>query len=136
MCGQIKHDSTKLELRRDDLESLGYMLIYFMRGTLPWDVPQGEATKQQFSKNIHYVKKTISTESLCYDCPLEFKESMIAYFDHVRNLKFSEEPDYWVLKTLFSDLRDKDYVDDGNLFRTCCCKEVSVEKGRLHCTYP
>ena len=100
--------------RRDDLESIGYMLIYLSTGNLPW---QGVNLKD---KNISkkYVemlllKKYLSYEVLCKGLPNEF----ISYVKYCRNLKFEEEPDYEFLKNLLkkvmSDNEFKlDYIYD------------------------
>ncbi|XP_021949444.1 casein kinase I [Folsomia candida] len=80
--------------RRDDLESLGYMLIYFLRGNLPWDdFMDDPATLKQ-------VKMGTSINSLCQDCPDEFSK----YMAYVRSLNFEETPDYSVVREMFRDL--------------------------------
>ena len=87
--------------RRDDLESIGYMLIYLSTGNLPW---QGVNLKD---KNISkkYVemlllKKYLSYEVLCKGLPNEF----ISYVKYCRNLKFEEDPDYERLRNLFKSI--------------------------------
>ena len=69
-----------LNSRRDDLESLGYMLIYFLRGSLPWSGIKATSLEAQ---NNHIIKlKDISPEFLCKDLPHEFEK----YMTHVRKL--------------------------------------------------
>ena len=99
-----------------------------MRGNLPWDSPQGDLTKEQFGKNILYAKRVISVESLCDNCPLEFKKIMIAYFKYVKDLKFRDTPDYLFLQRLFSDLSDEVYVDNENLFQTIYSPKSMLNK--------
>ena len=89
---------TGIELsRRDDLESLGYMLIYFMKGTLPW---QGlnAATKAEKYKLIGDAKQTVPMEELCQGLHPLFSEYLI----NVKALKFKERPNYTFLYNLFS----------------------------------
>jgi len=85
--------------RRDDLESVGYMLLYFLTQKLPW---QGLGGKDRTSKKkrIFTVKKTISLENLCHNVPEEF----LLYMRHCRSLKFTDTPDYAYLKNLFINL--------------------------------
>ena len=85
--------------RRDDLESLGYVWMYLLRGSLPW---QGLPAKTQGEKmrKIAETKEGTKLEDLCKGFPAEFHE----YFRRVRNLKFEEQPNYLGLKTLFRDL--------------------------------
>ena len=75
--------------RRDDLESVLYVLIYLMRGNLPW---QGIVTKTKNEKyhKIMEVKMAVPLDRLCTGCPRDL-EQMITY---VRGLKFDEKPDY------------------------------------------
>jgi hypothetical protein len=84
--------------RRDDMESLGYILLYFLRGRLPWQELKGE-TKQQKYK-LMMKKETICTDELCDNVPREFA----AYMDRIRALKFEDRPDYSYLRKIFRSL--------------------------------
>lgn len=88
--------------RRDDLESLGYMLMYFLRGSLPWQGLKGD-TKEEKYRRIMNKKIETSVHDLCAGFPDEF----VKYFSYVRNLSFFDEPDYAFLKKLFMNIRKK-----------------------------
>ena len=101
------HAHLGLELsRRDDLESLGYILVYFLRGGLPW---MGLSTKKKDDKNeqIHTLKSRTATEVLCTRLPEEFA----TYMKYVKGLAFEELPDYVYLKQLFDGL-DETLTDE------------------------
>ena len=82
--------------RRDDLESIGYVLIYFLKKRLPWQGMQG-STKQSKYDKIMEKKLSVNINILCKDLPMEFS----VYLKYVRNLRFDERPDYDFLKNLF-----------------------------------
>ncbi|KAL9126369.1 MAG: hypothetical protein Q9217_004571 [Psora testacea] len=85
--------------RCDDLESLGYMFLYFIRGSLPW---QGLKAANEKSKEdlILEKKQTISVGDLCEGLPVEFSY----FFDHIRSLGFDDKPKYSYLRKIFRDL--------------------------------
>lgn len=85
--------------RRDDLESLGYMLIYFLKGTLPWVNAPGKDTNEKY-KRIGEIKMLTELDVLCSNLPRHFVE----YFQLVRNLKFDEKPDYERCRSIFKEL--------------------------------
>ncbi|RDL40263.1 CK1 protein kinase, variant [Venustampulla echinocandica] len=95
--------------RRDDLESLGYMMIYFVRGSLPWQSLKA-ATEDERNRCIKEKKIHTSIKELCRQLPKEFA----TYLNYVRNLDFDEPPNYPYLRKLFSDLfvRKKFEYDD------------------------
>ena len=96
--------------RSDDLESLGYMLLYFLRGSLPW---QGIEAEDQTEKEERILKKKqISTENLCRGLPDEFR----AYFDHVRSLEFGQIPAYAYLRRVFRSLFVREDFDYDHVF--------------------
>eukprot|EP00002_Diphylleia_rotans_P009474 TRINITY_DN1973_c0_g2_i3.p1 TRINITY_DN1973_c0_g2~~TRINITY_DN1973_c0_g2_i3.p1 ORF type:complete len:449 (+),score=61.88 TRINITY_DN1973_c0_g2_i3:57-1403(+) len=104
--------------RRDDLESLGYVLMYFNRGSLPWQGLQA-ATKKQKYERISEKKISTSVETLCRGFPDEF----VAYFNYVRGLKFEEKPDYAYLRKILRDAFNRegyqfDYVFDWMVIRS------------------
>ncbi|XP_050430602.1 casein kinase I-like [Adelges cooleyi] len=95
--------------RRDDLESIGYMLLYFVKGELPWS--ELETTKEDIDA-IGKIKTKISAEKLCKDLPEEFAD----YFRAVRKLEFMESPDYDALKFLFETVYELNRFPDDGLF--------------------
>lgn len=87
--------------RRDDLESIGYMLIYFLKGSLPWQgLGNRNMTVEEKYHLISECKKNITTDQLCQGLPKEIK----LYMDHVKSLEFVEKPNYNYLYNLFTQL--------------------------------
>ncbi|GET92609.1 casein kinase, putative [Leishmania tarentolae] len=103
--------------RRDDMEGIAYLLIYFLRGSLPWQGLRAH-TKQEKYNRISERKQTTPVELLCKGFPSEFA----AYMNYVRALRFEDKPDYSYLKRMFRDLFVRegyhvDYVFDWTLKR-------------------
>lgn len=87
---------------RDDLESLGYMLIYFIKASLPWQ--NANIKDRNRKKNFIYnIKKTITLRTLCKDLPIEF----LYYMKYTQLLQFKETPDYTYLIQLFKNILKK-----------------------------
>ena len=55
--------------RKDDLESIGFILIYLMRGTLPWQGKSASKTREELERSISKKKNETSIPSLCKDLP-------------------------------------------------------------------
>ena len=83
--------------RRDDLESLGHVFMYFLRGGLPWQGLRAATNKQKYEK-IGEKKQTTPISELCEGFPEEFT----IYMNYVRKLGFEENPDYDFLRELFT----------------------------------
>jgi len=99
------------QCRRDDMESLGFVLMYFNRGSLPWQGLRAATKKQKYQK-ISDKKVSTPVEVLCKNAPLEFS----AYINYCRTIKFSEKPDYAYLRRLFRDLYVREGYRDDNVF--------------------
>ncbi|VVC28472.1 Protein kinase domain,Protein kinase-like domain,Protein kinase, ATP binding site,Serine/threonine- [Cinara cedri] len=104
--------------RRDDLESLGYMLMYFLRGSLPWQGLRAQ-TRQQKYERISEKKINTPFEVLCQGYPNEF----LSYLLYCRSMKFTETPDFTYLRQLFKQLFDfkgfdYDYIFDWTKFKS------------------
>lgn len=87
--------------RRDDMISIGYMLIYLINGKLPWSIL--EKGKLERFRKILSIKSNTTNEELCKYLPIEFYE----YMNYVKSLKFEEKPNYIYLRKLFLSVLDK-----------------------------
>ena len=85
--------------RRDDLESAGYVLMYFLRGSLPWQGIPGKNKDERYKKILQKKEETTAHE-LCKDFPEEFEK----YIDYTRNMEYEEDPDYERLKEYFKNI--------------------------------
>ncbi|RPB14518.1 kinase-like protein [Morchella conica CCBAS932] len=95
--------------RRDDLEALGHVFMYFLRGGLPWQGLKAATNKQKYEK-IGEKKQTTAIKDLCEGFPDEFNQ----YLTYVRNLGFEDTPDYDLLRELFTQaLKNTGEVEDG-----------------------
>ncbi|KAK9452919.1 kinase-like domain-containing protein [Dipodascopsis uninucleata] len=95
--------------RRDDLEALGHVFMYFLRGGLPWQGLKAATNKQKYEK-IGEKKQTTQIKDLCEGFPEQFEK----YLTYVRNLGFEDTPDYDYLRDLFTQaLRSVNEVEDG-----------------------
>ena len=96
---------------RDDLESLGYILLNLLKGKLPWKDKRSKTSEER--KELAKYKESISAEELCKGLPQQMKE----YIEYCRNLEYDKDPDYKKLKKLCEDMITKnnekfDYIYD------------------------
>ncbi|KAF5742987.1 earlier flowering 1 [Tripterygium wilfordii] len=111
--------------RRDDLESLGYVLQYFLRGSLPWQGLKAATKKQKYDK---ICEKKLSTpiEVLCKSHPVEFA----SYFHYCHSLTFDQRPDYGFLKRLFRDLFAREGYEFDYIFDWTIIKYQQAQRSR------
>ena len=98
--------------RRDDLESVGYVLMYFLRGGLPWQGMHGKNKEDRY-KNILQKKIDTSPYDLCKGFPQEFAK----YIEYTRNMEYIEQPKYNTLREYFINIIQRtneefDYIYD------------------------
>ena len=101
--------------RRDDLESLGFVFMYFNRGSLPWQGLRAKTKKEKYEA-IKDKKVSTSIEALCKG----YSEEFTTYLDYCHKLNFDEKPDYGLLRKLFKDLYIRkgfecDFIYDWNI---------------------
>ena len=117
--------------RRDDLEAAGYVLIYLLKGRLPW---QGIAAKnkEERYRKILLKKMEVSVKDLCENLPEEFNK----YISYTRKMDYLEEPKYDFLKDLFISMLKKkhhkfDYVYDWTTPEEKLMRRVVTPKSEL-----
>ena len=114
--------------RRDDLEAIGYVLLYFLRGSLPWQGLHVNKGEDRYKK-ILQKKKGTSAEDLCKGFPNEFVE----YINYTRNLEFEADPDYKFLRGLLTTVLEKqnsqfDFYYDWLTEKPNITDEIAVER--------
>ena len=112
--------------RRDDLESLGYVFVYFLKGSLPWQGLRAATNKQKYEK-VGEKKQMTPIKELCEGLPgrlpfyvrfladvrLPVLEEFNVYLNYVRKLGFEETPDYDFLRELFAKVvKNHGEIDD------------------------
>ena len=106
--------------RRDDLESLGYMMVYFCKGELPW-IDVKAKNKAGKYKKIMEKKIEMKPEILCNGLVSEFMD----YFKYVRELQFTEEPNYNYLLGLLNNAMKKNNIKNDFKFDWCASNNDS-----------
>jgi casein kinase 1 len=114
--------------RRDDLEAIGYVLIYLIRGHLPWQGIKANNKQEKYHK-IMEKKMTTPVEILCKGLPIEFS----TYLNYCRTLKFEDKPDYSYLRKMFKELfiregLELDYMYDWTLQNS---EGLNYDNGRI-----
>ena len=103
MAGTLRYASINTQSgyeqgRRDDLESASYILLYFLKGSLPWQKIVLPNKKEKYRK-ICEIKKSMSPEMLCSGMPY----ALLTMMKYCRDLKFDENPNYDMLKKLLKE---------------------------------
>ncbi|ODO01794.1 serine/threonine protein kinase [Cryptococcus wingfieldii CBS 7118] len=90
-------------VRRDDMESAGFLAIYLLKGKLPW-------LCEYSSSAVRGGKAITALQELCKDLP----EEIITYITYCRSLQFAQEPDYGYCRGLFRQVFEREgFNDDG-----------------------
>ena len=114
MTGTVRYASINIHdgiepSRRDDLISIGYMLVYFIKGILPWQGLDGISKEDKYNK-IGNVKRMTTIEELCKNLPMELK----VFIDYCCGLDFAETPNYALLFKLLEKIFNSEVEKDGN----------------------
>jgi serine/threonine protein kinase len=103
VIGTIRYSSINCHLgltpsRRDDLESLAYVIVYLAKGSLPW---QGIVVKpgQIHEDEVLRVKQATTVKALCAGLPRRFLE----FVEYIRCLGFRDKPDYKYLRSILEE---------------------------------
>mmetsp|Transcript_80589 Transcript_80589/g.142482 ORF Transcript_80589/g.142482 Transcript_80589/m.142482 type:complete len:474 (+) Transcript_80589:96-1517(+) len=110
--------------RRDDLDAIGYVLMYFNRGQLPWQGLKANTKEEKYQK-IMECKSATSAEALCKGYPAVFA----SYLNYCAALRFEDRPDYAYLRRLFKDAFMREgFVNDGMFDWSQPTGQASTEK--------
>jgi hypothetical protein len=71
------------------MESLGFVFMYFLRGSLPWQGLKASTKKKKYARILER-KQATAASLLCRGYPIEFRQ----YFEHCSSLGFEDAPDY------------------------------------------
>lgn len=128
--GTIRYTSVNSHLsieqsRRDDLESFFYILIYMIKGKLPWQglVVFDDETRM---RKIAELKCSITAEKLTEG----LSTKLTAFFKYVKKLKFNEAPDYnYLIKLLHDTAEEKEFKLDEHCFEWVSVRSFSIKSG-------
>ena len=114
--------------RRDDLESIAYMIIFFMRGKLPWQGVTGTKKMERYLK-IYKMKKNVTPEDLCKSLPAQ----MVQFTKYIKNLEFEQEPDYNYLRGLINSILKQRKVNlDSLIFSWISYEDIKKIKDPIN----
>ena len=94
------------QARRDDLESVGYIMVYFLRGSLPWQGLKAKNMKEKYEK-IKEKKINTDLSDLCLGFPPEIAK----FIKYTREIGFEERPDYNLLKQLIKTMAENESIE-------------------------
>lgn len=100
-CGTSRYASINChkgfnQTARDDVEAIGYVIVFLLKGRLPWQGLKCNPKKRW--SVIGDKKASTKPEELCEGIPKSLKNGLISYLNYCRSLKYDEEPDYQLLR--------------------------------------
>jgi serine/threonine protein kinase len=117
--------------RRDDMESIGYVLLHMARGSLPWQGSVGRTSKEMWEGMVK-MKSGMEAEELCQGLPPQFG----VYLEEVRSLGFEEEPAYSSYRAMFRDalvaqgeVNDDQFEWRGEEFHPRPARPIAMKRG-------
>ena len=110
------------QTRKDELESLGLVIIYLYKGYLPWSNYKFKDIFQALEK-IKAIKENLSMKQLCHGLPIE----MFEYMNYIKNMNFEDTPDYRYLQSLFLNVLKK-IGEKNDLFFSWVDKSIVPKK--------
>ncbi|EDW77561.1 uncharacterized protein Dwil_GK24490 [Drosophila willistoni] len=105
--------------RRDDMEALGYVFMYFLRGNLPWQGLTASPKKQKYEA-LTEKKSSITLEELCKGFPEEFA----LYLGYCRSLGFEETPHYTLIRRSLHSLYTRLHYAQDNIYDWVTLKQI------------
>jgi len=99
-------------------------LMYFLRGSLPWQGLKATTKKQKYQRILER-KQATHPEQLCKGYAVEFRD----YFAHCLSLGFEDRPDYRYLKKMFRDLFERQSFEDDGVFDWDIIKKQQASAG-------
>lgn len=117
--GTVRYSSVNTHLgidqsRRDDVQSLGYILLYMLLGRLPWQNLMKDRDKSEAYHHIMILKMSLPCTTLVSTLLEPMKSSMLSYLLYVNSLMYHEKPNYEYMKLLFRDIAS---MFEGNIFK-------------------
>ena len=107
----VSAHEAKVQCRKNDLESVGYMLLYFLRGKLPWS-GQKVANEKELNRVVCDIKQRTPLEELCLGHPPEF----LKYLKYAQSLDFYDNPDYDNMRRWFKVMFNKQGLKDDGVY--------------------
>ena len=96
--------------KKDDLESLGYILLFLLKGELPWEFIANDLNEIDKTRKIYQLKKYYSLDLLCDKIPEEFK----LFINYIKELKVKEEIDYnYCFNLFYTIFKNNNIINDG-----------------------
>jgi serine/threonine protein kinase len=97
--------------RRDDMESMDYILMYFLRGSLPWQGYRAHSKRRKYQKIME--KKLATPIDLLHNgYPDEFRR----FAEYARCLRFADKPDYGAFNTIFLGMAQRLQIDLNGVY--------------------
>jgi serine/threonine protein kinase len=113
--------------KKDDLESIGYVLIYLLKGSLPWQSINVK-NKLEKLKKILVLKIETPSSDLCNGLPQEFE----IYLDYCKNLELETEPDYNMLKNLFLQVLYNEKMKFDYIYDWSTSKDIEISNSYIY----
>ena len=126
VVGTVRYISINAHLgneqyKKDDLESLAYIMVYFIKGELPWQNIKAKSRKEKYSK-IYQLKKKMVPNELCNFLPEEMK----TFLNYILNLNIKVKPDYSKLINLINNLMNKYSYSNDLQFDWCSASFLNM----------